>query len=119
MPAPEGRNGRQGNEKENAIMSSFRSSINFAAAAALVAAMGLAGTPARAALVGNAAGSPLEDISDFALEAVVLADRDANGLASSSGGDRPSESDLLDGVGVGAVTPPNGAGVELAFTLIE
>ncbi len=100
-------------------MSSFRNQMGVAAAAAVVVAMGLAGTPARAALVGNAAGSPLEDISDFAVEAAVLADRDANGLASvSSGGDRPTESDL-DGVWVGAVTPPKGAAMQLAFTLIE
>jgi hypothetical protein len=118
-------------------MSAYRHSLVFAAA--LAGAIGAAGTPASASQTFNNVSSDtpaLDELNGFAVEAAVLADRDVNPHASiSSSGDRPDDD-------VGAATAqqqeargsgggggaehgsannarPNGAPVQLAFTLIE
>jgi hypothetical protein len=75
-------------------MSHFRIPMKLAAAAALAAAIGVAGTPARAALSVNALsvnaltvnGSTLEDLNGVAVEAVTLPDEADAGLVEDWAG---------------------------------
>ena len=84
-------------------MSTFRIPAGIAAAAGLIAAIGVAGTPARASLTHNAltynaltfnalssAGSAIDDLNGVAVEAVALPEAAAQAPADSAQPDERS-----------------------------
>jgi hypothetical protein len=101
--------------KEIPVMSSFRIPMNLAAGAALMAAIGVAGTPAHASITHNALtanGLTTNALTTNALNMNSLTFNALNTNALTAGG---SAIDDLNGVAVEAVTASEESGGPLAF----